>query len=517
MKFEQLHNLLKQIAEAREKSERWVAYEKFGLESFNIIKERFGVNPELEKQYLSKLDILFSKYHDTKCTYPAEIEYVIPYWFGSKIPTLPWKSLPPEKLRKLRIVCQKCGRLLSVGFILNRRIVMIDIDWIKFNKSIATKIIDLINQFDLPACITYNDGFHIFIPFDKSLSLWGFLLKGIDIDGKEHLWLNKALTEIRNEFVKVEVFIDAITPYPLQSWIWLELYKDVEPNEVNSVTFKSMKIPEHAISINWFYYGQSYNFEDLEIFTQFFSTLVEKLGLEVKKFKKIEVVEASEELIKQAQESTKIGNFRVKGLEMNFKPPEDLELHEGFETLFEVDFQTFLTICKKLDEKELLPRCIKHFLLQEVDKNVINWYVNIVSWYLLQHLNLWKEKDVEYYLAPHVAKLHGFQNPKMYYYVYFSQAQKRNEQLIFVKPYTIPLLNEALNYLVNSGFCNSCKYFTFCSRTDLPASTRLIAVINSIALEVIRDLELVRYVKPCVFANLFTQGLPMPKPRSYRW
>jgi len=518
-------------------------YEEYVKASLEAIEEEIGKKlPENVKElYKTKARTIFMKYFREAVIYPPEVDLIVPYYLGTKRPMIQWKANYSEKKKRmLKEACELAGPVITCGFrILGN--VMIDID-LKDRKTVdpvtgrritlkeINSIIDLCDTYGLPFCITWHDGVHIFLPGGKELYPNGFLIRLVDESGKEVLLSHRAQNVLVSEdgTVKVEVHVDGVTPNPWQSWLWVELY-DEESDVPTNVKFKRYVVPEVQLSDGtwsefpytkkWLRRGESLAKKDLpEVFRAVIEELKKIFNLKTS-YKLIEVVVATEEEKKKAIDYSPT-NFRGgRGGELIVVPNLD---KAPFIYLFkpEVDFEKFMEIIKILDKHGLVPNCVKFFLL-DPDMPVDNPHmVNIVAWYLLQHMKMWTIGEIKHGLGPWRKTLHGLDKVRVKYYVdYYSlykfivsgykvtiydvlqdfedlqeyvkkYVKEEEDAVVLPRPIFTMQVAQAHRYMcAEEEICESCPFRNFCCRESMSSSRLLRDVVHLIASEIVYSLD----------------------------
>ena len=518
MKTLEVLQILREIKMGTSPSDTEQSYIQYLQLSLEAITNNLNIDttPHREK-YIQKALTIFRDYYTVSVTYPPEMEIIVPYAFGTKLPLIPWKQPLSEKKRKaLRNICQRAGPVITCGFRLNRKIIMIDIDFEIDKKKRDRYIQSFLKAYEvairhrLPVKPTHGGGLHIYIPADPATYPDGLVLKIVDNEGRTRTYLNTTPKRgiLHNEDTYIEIKIDAVTHHYLQSWLWHELYygeektpRDVKFRRLPSIYVKiGEEVTEYPITMKWFLWGETLTRRDVEdLFKQILEELAESLNLE-KTCQKIELEPATPELIHQAKTAPDT-DTPFRALTATAVPPLLLDYEPEWIYLFHnTTLHDLLQILKKLDKHEALPHCIKLFTLDpDMEHDVVKHYIFIVAWFLLQNMKKWvfnlretTGDGIE--LATHVAELHGLK-PRIYYYLYYSNALEIEPNIFETpRPILAPIkqLAEAHQALTTeeTKLCTTCPYSNICRSRHTrheSARRRLTRVIDTLALEIVHN------------------------------
>lgn len=536
MKVSEVIQLLEYIKLSNNPEDTWPYYQQYVEYSLGKISQEIGrdLPQHLKERYLEKARTLFFKYFTWQVTYPPEMSYIVPYYLGTRAPMIQWKQ-ETKKMTALRAVAQRCGRVITCGFRLCRKIVMIDIDFTKLDSKKWIKAYEVAIRHKLPVKVTWHKGLHIYIPAKEDKYPDGLLLK-IVREGSREVYMTDKLSQCvilsEDGNIRVEIMIDAVTHHPLQSWLWIELDDASGLEDISDVTFVSCTIPlvqyrdgrrdYYPYSAKWFVWGESLAREDVEeLFTQVLQELAEALRLRLEGATEVKIVKAEPKLIEEAKTAPREYKFRggggtgdvfeiVKELLLPYEPEEVYLFRAG------VTFEDFLSIAKKLDKHGVLPNCVKFFILDPSLPYKIRHWIFIVAWFLLQHMKKWTLSEVREKLAPHVADLHDL-TPNLYYYLYYSCAKRDEDNpddIVFPRPLMgIRQLAEALEHMItNEEMCRECPYWSLCSRSGFSATRKLLDVVDMIAVEIYTRKELhslLPLLDPMVVERLIKKKVPV--------
>ncbi len=475
-----------------------------------LAESNIYLSSELEALFIEKARKIYHLYfyhNRQKVEYPPELRYlIVPHLFARKRrPMIQWKSNIGEKKReRLAAAIMACGRCVTASFYTRGVVPFLDIDIEAkseeiFEDVLAT-ILEVTKRHAVPVKLTWRRGLHIYLPADEKVFENGLFAV---VPSRPRPLSNRAPTfelVCDKAKIKVEVWLEAITVHPLQSWVWFELDElrvDREKKELKTVTLKSCAIPEdHYPSINWFVFGRCYARRDVpELYEQILKEIIDVLKLEAKgevpKLIKADVPRTSVDRLE-------VDPFRGHGYTIR-RPtggisaaiPIVLSL-DAFEPLLDpyMSFDSFIETLKLLSERGLLPRCIEAFLLgKHLDEVNDRHYMFIVAWYLLQNMRNFTTEELDK-VASTVAQVHGLRK-RMYYYYYYSNIIVTDKGILSPRPTIVPQLREALDSLVATSLCKSCRYYVYCNMKSVEAaSRRLNFVLNALAIEMAFDSDL---------------------------
>ena len=515
--------------------------------------------------------------------YPPEVKYLYLLAFGSRVPLMMWSTLPKEeRVPKLKQAFSLLGPAACVAVRGCAKIWMIDIDVnpAAMSQEDFAKLCDLVRKAELPFCRSWGGGLNIFMPISESAYPKGAKLRirakmRDPVSGREYeidytftqrcgikilLGVRKMSKEVAVGFAGLEILIDFIYVWPRQSWIWYEAdrarAKVRKVDTITTVTFVRKAVDLSAVSYNWLVLGIPYSVDNPtarlrrlieDLITEFDGYLM--YGSRLVKTGEGIAVERPRVLVDfdievEKREVAVEEEVRGRGEEIGFREhiPDDLPVPYGGGTAFVVEARSetrftysplydavywpdqgelILQVCGLADEKEVLPHCVRYFVLQTPPDDVTKFDLNIVGWFMMRQLfpvyfyedeartregrEKWRSRVkplVEQ--ASRIKKL----DLRWYYYEKFNSIGR---------PPSDVFLKDSHEAVLLSSVCSECPYRHICSVQKKSASAKLIDVANEVAYASFHDKELRDYLHPVVIDRILAGKKPLPRVVADDW